>query len=400
MTFLPLNPARTAGMPALCLLALSLLAGCGQAPQAEPAPVPQVQGQTIHFQANSPQLELLRSEPAIAAAQNTLSLPARLAWDDTRTSYLRAPLPGQIAALDVTLGQAVKRGQTLAWITSPEFGQLQADGARGNAALRQAEAELKRVEELHGAGVASGRELDEARTAAAGARADSARARAVAQAFGNGGHVDQRLPLRTPIDGVLVERNMSPGQAVGPDGEGRPLATVSDPNALWLVVDVPESLAGRLAPGQSVRVQAGGQTLQAQLQHVADFVDPETRTVQARAQIDNHARLLKAGQYVRAQIALPVNEGVTVPAAAVLLSGQQRLVFVEEAPGRFRRQPVQAEEIDGARLWIRQGVATGAKVVVDGSLLLQQVIDRAAVAPADATADAIEGAPAQDTSAS
>lgn len=379
--------ARQAVLPAL--LALALLGGCGREPASYTEDGPKVSAGQIQFPAGSRQLDVLRSEAVTAGASASLQLPGRVVWDETRSSALRTPLAGQVARIEAQPGQKVKAGQVIAWITSPEFGQAQAEGVRGRAELQQARKELERTRELHAAGVASGRELDEAEANFAGSQADHARATAFAKAYGNGQHaIDQRLPLRAPIDGVLVERRMSPGMAVSPDSE-RPLAVIGDPDRLWLQLDVPEGLAGRLKAGMQVSVPgADGQPLQATLQHVDDFVDSERRVVQARAELDNRARGFKAGQYVRAQVALPAEGGVSLPDAAVLLIDGKQVVFVEEGKGRFVRRAVHAEELGDGRLWVREGLAAGARVVVEGGLLLQQLADSAPAAASTGTGHA------------
>ncbi len=380
--------ARRALLPAL--LALALLSGCGREPATHADPAPAVSAGQIQFPADSRQLGVLRSEAVGEGGSASLQLPGRIVWDETRSSDLRSPMPGQVSRIEAQPGQKVKAGQVIAWITSPEFGQAQAEGVRGQAELQQARRELERTRELHAAGVASGRELDEAEAHFAGSQADHARAAAFATAYGNGNRVDQRLPLRAPIDGVLVERRMSPGMNVGPDSE-RPLAVIGDPDRLWLLLDIPESLAGRLQPGMQVRVPAAdGSTLQATLQHVDDFVDSERRVVQARAELDNRSRSIKAGQYVRAQVALPGQGGVSLPDAAVLLIDGKQVVFVEEGKGHYARRAVQAEELGDGRLWVREGLPAGSRVVVEGGLLLQQLVD---TAPATSTSGTGRAAP-------
>ena len=375
--------ARRALLPAL--LALALLSGCGREPATHADPAPAVSAGQIQFPADSRQLEVLRSEAVGEGASASLPLPGRIVWDETRSSALRSPMPGQVSRIEAQPGQKVKAGQVIAWITSPEFGQAQAEGVRRQAELQQARRELERTRELHAAGVASGRELDEAEAHFAGSQADHARAAAFATAYGNGNRVDQRLPLRAPIDGVLVERRMSPGMNVGPDSE-QPLAVIGDPDRLWLLLDIPESLAGRLRPGMQVRVPAAdGSTLQATLQHVDDFVDSERRVVQARAELDNRNRSFKAGQYVRAQVALPGQGGVSLPDAAVLLIDGKQVVFVEEGKGHYARRAVQAEELGDGRLWVREGLPAGSRVVVEGGLLLQQMVDTAPAASTSGT---------------
>lgn len=372
------------------LLAVFLLGGCGREPASYADASPTVSAGSIQFPAGSRQLDVLRSEAVQADARATLQLPGRVAWDETRSSVLRSPLPGQVARIEAQPGQRVKAGEVIAWISSPEFGQAQAEGARGRAELQQARRELQRTRELHAAGVASGRELDEAEAGFAGSQAEHARAMAFARVYGNGNRIDQRLPLRAPIDGVLVERRMSPGMTVGPDAE-QPLAVIGDPDRLWLLLDVPESLAGRLRAGMQLTVTgADGAPVQASVEHVDDFVDNERRVVQARAALDNRARAFKAGQYVRAQVALPAAGGVSLPEAAVLLIDGQQVVFVDEGKGRYLRRDVHAEELGDGRLWIRDGLATGSRVVVEGGLLLQQLVDNG---PTAATADTGRAAP-------
>jgi len=98
---------------------------------------------------------------------------------------------------------------------------------------------------------------------------------------------------------------------------------------------------------------------------------------------------------VRAEITVPMDGGVSVPEGAVLLLGREQVVFVDEGNGQFARRTVQAEELGQGRLWVGQGLPAGARVVVDGGLLLQQVLDQN-VGTADrsaGTAAAGRGAP-------
>ncbi|MDV3468718.1 efflux RND transporter periplasmic adaptor subunit [Stenotrophomonas sp. C3(2023)] len=364
-----------------------LLAACARAPVDFAADGPQVQGTTIAFAADSPQREVLGSERVEPAAAATLTLPGRVEWDPTHSSALHAPLPGQIASLEVEPGQKVKAGQVIAWIDSAEFGQAQAEGARGRAELRQARSELTRMRELQQAGVASSRELEEAESAFAASQAEHARSVAFARSHGNGDRVDQRLPLRSPIDGVLVERRMSPGMHVSPDAE-RPLAVVGDPDRLWLVLDAAEGVAGQLQPGQAVTVEAGlGEAAQATLTYVDDYVDSERRVVQARARLDNSARRFKAGQYVRAAVAVPAQGGVIVPASAVLVIEGRQVVFIDQGQGRYQQLQVQTRELGDGRLWIQKDLAEDSRVVTRGGLLLQQLLDTAPATTAAAATD-------------
>ncbi|MDR2871017.1 MAG: efflux RND transporter periplasmic adaptor subunit, partial [Xanthomonadaceae bacterium] len=299
----------------IVLLLAILSTGCGKTAQPTATDQVTVEQDQLRFPADSPQLRILHSVPIEAATQTAVTLPARLSWSDEHTSTIRSPVSGQIVGIQVTPGQTVKAGQVLAWITSPEFGEMQAEYARSTAELRQAQRTLQRSRELHDAGVVSDRELEEVEATDAAIRADHARIVERARQYGGGTQINQKMPLRAPIDGVIVERYLNPGQSVGPEWDAeRPLLTISDPDKLWLQVDVPEALADRIRVGQSVAFSlSDGRRVETRLNYVADYVDTQTRTVAARADIDNIARRLKAGQYVRANIALPVS-GIDAPA--------------------------------------------------------------------------------------
>ncbi|HEL3249952.1 TPA: efflux RND transporter periplasmic adaptor subunit, partial [Stenotrophomonas maltophilia] len=95
--------ARHALLPAL--LALALLGGCGREPASYTEDAPNVSAGQIQFPPDSRQLDVLRSEAVIAGASASLQLPGRVVWDETRSSALHTPLPGQVARIEAQPGQ-------------------------------------------------------------------------------------------------------------------------------------------------------------------------------------------------------------------------------------------------------------------------------------------------------
>ena len=186
--------------------------------------------------------------------------------------------------------------------------------------------------------------------------------------------------LRTPVSGVVVERTAAPGLEVRPDQAhpGQPaLFVVSDPTRLWVRLDVPESLVGAVRPGQTVALRAAAlpdRPIPARIAHVSDFIDPATRTLKARAEVDNADRALKAEMFVSGELSVPVREAVLVPAGALVLLGERYCAFVDQGEGRYLRREVQAEEAGLDSMRVLAGLAPGERVVVSGALLLQQLL--------------------------
>lgn len=359
----------------LCMLC-SALAACDKKPEAGPER-PRVEDGKVVFPVDSPQLKALELMVASTATQESLRLSGRIGWDETRTVRVFAPLGGRIVKLNATPGDTVKESDVLATLSSPDFGIAQAEAGKAAADYEVAEKSLARARELHKAGVIADKDFDLAAADYARAAAERNRTAARARAYGGAGNgVDQQFALRSPIAGMVVERNANPGQEVRPEGD-KPLFIVSDPAHLWVNLDVPESLIGAIKSGMKVSLHQatlGDETREAVIEHVADFVDPDTRRTRARAVLDNPDRRLKAEMFVNSDVVVDRGEFIRVPASAVILLDKAQYVFIEEAPGRYRRQAVSAEESDFDTMRIRSGVKPGERVVAKGALLLQQVI--------------------------
>ncbi len=191
--------------------------------------------------------------------------------------------------------------------------------------------------------------------------------------------MDQQFELTSAIAGVVVERNLNPGQELRPDTQGdKALFVVSDPAHLWVTLDVAEKDLGQIRAGVQVALSSsslGEERVPAHIVHVADVVDSQTRTVKARGVLDNADQRLKAEMFVTAELRVPVTKGLHVPGRAVYLRGEQYYVFVDAGGGRFIRKAVKigSSSAEGMQL-VMDGLEPSDKVVVDGNLLLEKIL--------------------------
>jgi cobalt-zinc-cadmium efflux system membrane fusion protein len=363
----------------LILISMTLLAGCNEPAQKNAVPQPRVEGQAVIFPAGSAQTAVLLSEKIEPRREAVLRFNGRLVWDEDRTVRVFSPLGGRVQAISVKLGQAVRAGQTLAVIEAPELGMAQSEARKSEQDDALAQKNLARVTELLEAGVAPAKDLQAAQAEAARAAAERSRTRARLKLYGNvAGAVDQRFALAVPITGVVVERNVNPGQELRPDAQGdKGLFVVSDPTRLWFVLDVAEADIGAVKAGAEVQIGAtmlGEDTLTGKITNVADFVDPQSRTVKVRGTIENPGRRVKAEMFVTAELKVPSARGFIVPTKAVYLRGEQSYVFVDAGDGRYVRKPVKLGPTTNGHQVVLEGLAADEKVVVDGSLLLERLL--------------------------
>ena len=355
------------------------LAGCNEPAQKAAVPQPVVEGQTVIFAAGSPQVAALVSEKVEERREAVLRFNGRLVWDEDRTVRVFSPLGGRVLAISVRLGDKVRAGQALAVIAAPDLGMAQSEARKSEQDDALARKSLARVEELLAAGVAPAKDLLAAQAEAARAAAERSRTEARLKLYGSGtGAVDQRFTMATPISGVVVERNLNPGQELRPDTQGeKGLFVVTDPSRLWFVLDVAEGDIGMVRAGATVQIGAtmlGGETVTGKITHVADFVDPLSRTVKVRGTLENSKRSAKAEMFVTAELKVPAVRGFIVPTKSVYLRGEQNYVFVDAGGGRYMRRPVRLGPTSNGHQVVLEGLAADEKVVVDGSLLLERLL--------------------------
>lgn len=357
-----------------------VLAACHEAPTPKSeSPAPIVQNNQIRFAPNHPQLALLGLTAASATQTLTTELPAKLVWNEDRTQRLYASFAGRVAAIKVDVGQSVSAGQALAVLASPEFGAAQADTAKAFADARATQKALARQRELFDAGIIARKELDGAEADAARAAAESERAEAKTKLYGGAGGVNQQLALVSTVSGVVVERNINPGQELRPDQSGTgvpPLFVVSDPSNLWVQIDAKETDLIALKAGQNFELvvpSLGNKVFTATIKTVGDFIDPVTRTIKVRGAISNPDRLLKTEMLGTAKLAQKIEGSVLVPATATLLNGAKHFVFVQSAAGVFEQREVDLGFEGPKFVLITKGLAVGESVVSENMLLLARL---------------------------
>jgi cobalt-zinc-cadmium efflux system membrane fusion protein len=372
-------------IPITFLAVCVLLTGCHSGKNEAEVPEAKADGDTVIMATNSPQLAALTVEPVGADQPAFVALTGRLVWAEDATVRVFTPFGGIVRKLFVDLNQPVAKGVPLAEIQSPDFAQAQSDARKAASDLRRADQTLTRLRELFQHGAAPHKDLESAEADYASAQAEKDRAETRLAIYGaTATSTNQSFLLPSPLEGILVERNVTPGQEVRPDQMlanmpqfTAPLFVVTDPGRLWIQIDATELDLPHLRPGRELSFTSRAfpdQTFTGRVDTVSEFIDPSTRTIKVRGTVDNARRQLKAEMFV--SVALPDGKapGASVPAKAVFLKGDKHYIFIEEQPGRFARQEVQIGPEQNGRVLIVAGAQLGQRVVTEGCTLLQQIL--------------------------
>lgn len=333
------------------------------------------------------QAQMAALEVMAAQAQDVpdaVELGGRLTFDDLRVSHVFSPVAGRVTRVLAGPGQAVRRGEPLAAILSPDVGSALADLVKAQADAAQAGHELERQRELNEAHAGARRDLELAEATFRKAQAELERAREKSRLLGEGSvdQVTQEYLVRSPIDGQVVARSVNPGMEVQGQyaGASNPveLFTIGDARRLVVLADAYEVDLPRLRVGDDVSVRVGAyqdRPFQGRIEWISDVIDPQLRTVRVRCAIDNRAGLLKPEMYEPVRIEVPGRNLLAVPRDALLRVGDETVVFVELAAedGKrvFERRRVTADEARaGGLVPVAGAVRPGDLVVTRGAIFV------------------------------
>jgi RND family efflux transporter MFP subunit len=279
---------------------------------------------------------------------------------EVRTT-ISARLVANIIDMRVRAGDRVKKDDSLVVLddAGPKARVAQAREAMrsAQASLDLAQLEVNRLTTLTAQNAASTFELDEWKSKFNIANADVARSQ---EAIREAETVLADTQIRSPIDGIVIDRQAEPGEQASP---GRPLLTLYDPSKMRLEANVREGYLGRLTIGQNITVfiEASRQQRQGTVSQIVPASDPTSRTFLVKVSLNDSANLYP-GMYARMSIPLGRREQLDIPLAAIRRVGQLDLVNVL-VDGRVQRRAVRLGPVNGDRVEVLAGLREGEQVV-------------------------------------
>ncbi|WP_428825963.1 efflux RND transporter periplasmic adaptor subunit [Azonexus sp. IMCC34842] len=366
------------------LLSAALLLGCDKedapgaaAPVADPAvvtPAPELLAQL--------KLHQVTTEPVA----ETLRVAGKIDFDEQRLARIGATVTGRVTQIDALLGQAVKKGEVLARLNSSELSSQQLAYLKARAQLELNRRNAERAKALFQADVIGAAELQRRESehqislAETRAAADQLQLLGVSPAaidrLAKQGAVDSVTPVVASLGGVVVERKLAQGQVVQPADA---LFVVADLTRLWAVAQVPEQQVSQVKTGQIVNIEVpalGNEKLVGKLIFVGQTIDPDTRTVLVRTELDNADGRLKPAMLATMLIEAKAVDRLVVPASAVVRENDEDHVFVAEGDGAFRLLKVKLGPEQGGRRVVLSGLKGQEKLVIDGAFHLNNERNR------------------------
>jgi cobalt-zinc-cadmium efflux system membrane fusion protein len=360
------------------LTSLLLISGCKK---SQPSAASQTAQDPNLVMANEALLAQIKiSVVSQGDVSDILRVAGQIDFDEQALTRIGASVTGRVTQINAQLGNEVKKGDTLALINSSELSNSQLAYLKARSEKEFHRRTVQRAKTLFEADVISAAELQrresEYEVASAQTRAAQDQLRVLGvnlkamEELATTGAIDSVASVMATIKGVVVERKVTTGQVVQPADV---LFTVADLSRVWAVAQVPEQQVAQVKVGQSVRIEVPAlenEKLIGKLIYVGQTVNPESRTVLVRTELDNTSGRLKPSMLASMLIESTPTKRVVVPITAIVREQDADYVFIEEKPGSFRLKPVRlSSEHNGQRV-VLDGLSQGTRIVSDGAFHL------------------------------
>ena len=324
------------------------------------------QGEMLGHVSMSANQRIMANVATVAANQATLNKEINavgiVQYDQSRQAKVTAWIAGRIDKLNVTaVGASVSKDKPVAEVYSPDLIATQQEYLLA----------VKSRDQLKNSSIPSISQNGDGLVASAKQRLMlfGVKEGQIAE-LEKAGKPNIRLPIYTPLSGIVIEKMVQQGQYVN---TGEVLFNIADLSRVWVEIDVFESEVPYVRVGQLVEIRSAvehGKAFNGRISFVYPFHDPKTHTVKARVEMPNPGHMLKPDMFVNAIIRVPLVKGIILPVTAVIDTGKRQMVWVETSAGMFEPRDVQVGERVEDKIQILSGLKQGDKVAVSGGYLI------------------------------
>ncbi len=292
----------------------------------------------------------------------TIRTVGKVAFDERRIAHVHPRFEGWVEKVYVDFtGEVVRRDQTMLTVYSPEMLASQQELLLARKARDLMSANPLPSASTHG----------DSLFAAAKQRLQlwGLTDAQIEQVLRTGEPI-RSIALPAPAGGFVTTRNAFPNQKVTPDSD---LYTIADLSRVWIVADLFESDAASVRVGETARIlvpYSDAPPLSAKVSYIQPEVDPATRTIKVRLDVGNPGMRLKPEMFVNAEFTVRGTPRLTVPADAVLDTGERQTVFIDRGNGYLEPRAVKIGERLGDRIAIDSGLSAGERIVASGAFLV------------------------------
>ncbi|MBU3579776.1 efflux RND transporter periplasmic adaptor subunit [Polynucleobacter sp. 73C-SIWE] len=309
----------------------------------------------------NPEVYVFQSAEKVQVPVN-IKVPGRLAFNAEKSKVLSARAPGRVERIYAFDGALVDIGSPVVELYSPEFISAQQEYLLSSKTARVLEGSKTMSDLLGDARITQQAAANRMRNLGAG-DGDIKSIEATGKTTAN-------LVMRSPLKGVVVKRNVEPGSTLS---SGDVIATLADPKHLWFLGNVFEQDFRMIKQGQKMVLHLEAypeKEFVAYANYIAPAIDPQTRALLIRADVENTDDLLRPDMFASGLLTTGTADAVVVPQSAIVRIREHRFAIIKVGPETFRRVPVKGYDLNSKSFAITEGVEQGWQILAEGAVLL------------------------------
>jgi cobalt-zinc-cadmium efflux system membrane fusion protein len=320
-------------------------------------------------------------------------IPAKVLANQDNEALVGSLVQGRVCKVFVRAGDNVKAGQELMLLEGLEIGQIKAGFLSARANLEYQKSNYERQKKLLEENVGAQKNLLESQNEYEKARAEYTAEKNRINAIGltdsevvdgKNGHSDDHgsgtLPVKSPISGIVVERNVVIGQLIEATTTAFKIINLS---SVWVDGQIYEKDAGRITIMTAADFLASsypGEPFRGKVTYIGQVIDEKTRTITIRAEFTNPAGKLKPQMFGELKIPEGNNStALVVPAEALIKINNADYIFIQKKDSSFEKMAVVAGAGHNEQVEILKGLKDGDKIVVKGSFYLKSELLKASL---------------------
>ncbi len=307
--------------------------------------------------------------------ENSITLNGKVSFNQDNVVQLFPMVSGKISDIRVMLGDYVRKGQVLAVIRSSEMAGYNSNLINAQTGLEVAKKGLDATSDMYKSGLASQKDYLSAQAAYQQAVAELARIKEVIQI--NGGGTQGNYIVKTPIDGFVVEKNVTNNMDIRGDNT-TDLFTISDLKNIWVIANVYESNISEVNLGDSVNITTlsyPDKTFRGKVDKILNVLDPVNKVMKVRIVLPNPGYLLKPEMFASVTVTHPEHqEMLCIPSKALVFDNSQNYVLIFHSKDNVVVRPVTVAKSGAGKAYISSGLQAGDQVIASNELLIYQAL--------------------------
>ncbi len=305
--------------------------------------------------------------------ESFIKLNGKVQTNETKQAKVFSLVSGKVQLASISLGDYVKKGQTLAMIKSTEVAGVSNDLSLAQSNVLMAKKNLQTVKDLYGGALATEQDYLSAKIAYTKAVSELNRSRQVASITGG---IHSKYTIKAPISGFIVEKTITNNSEIRQDNNTA-LFTIADLSTVWVMADVYEADINSVHVSDPVNVNTLANPKKdylGKIDKIYNVLDAATRTMKVRISLNNSENELKPEMFVTVKVnTKPSDKTLAIPSQAIVMDDGKNYVIVRSNNKLEVREISLIKRVD-TKAYI-SGLSIGDEIVTNYQVFLYQALN-------------------------